>query len=1133
MINFTTFFRYLHLNMSEKVHQKNSFVLEGFTIASLTEAIISRLCHIDIYIDQIEVRFVVPSVIELNKGLFNNKNTKFSFEDVGIVQGHENLTLFCDCTTPKNRLCEHQAVVLLAVLKKDEYRVFFDEKLRHEKLRKFAVDYGMEQESDLDLYFKIEYYNRGIDILPRSPGLLPVTRQSMEAMQALIVPDAKPVISKDTSICIILKEHKYYKYLFVELYQAQLSKEGKIKNPLIPIAPLDWIWNTEDTEQIKFFTGIHKFQNHINKTVAETDITALKAIIKNPLGYEHYFHDAEVSENITASSIFPVKVGLLRNDPKITVIPKEQFFEIAGTIEINDRVYQLKDLTIRFTYFIWTGDGLYLVPNLQQLKVIDLLSKKNENLFVHASKFRELQQQVLYKLEDKVSIDYKHIPAATPVQLITEGFNKDIERIIYLSDFGAHVMLIPVMRYGEVEISIRTYKQIYSTDKKGNTFKVDRDDEAENTFMALLIKQHPFFEEQLTDDLQYFYLHKKHFLNEEWFPEVFEDWQNNNITVLGFNELENNKLNPFKFNINIKVLSGLNWFNVVVDGRFGRKKAALKQIYRAVKNKTKYVQLDDGTMGILPAEWIAKFTDYFNAGEISDDEALQISKSNFTTIELLFDNAMLDEQVKDEITIYHQKLEHFDTIKDITLPAGFNGQLRPYQQQGLNWLNFLDDFNFGGCLADDMGLGKTIQVIAFILSQRAKVTRNVNLVVVPTSLIFNWQQEIGKFAPSINVHTIYGPERIKNTGDYDNYEVLLTSYGTLIADIGFLRHYEFNYIFLDESQQIKNPESQRYKAARLLKSRNKIVLTGTPVENNTFDIYGQLSFACPGLLGSKSYFKQIYSQPIDMFKSGPRAIELQQKISPFILHRSKQEVATDLPEKTEMVLYCEMKPEQRDIYDAYEKEFRDYISATTGDELKKTPMNVLKGITRLRQICDSPLLLKDETMPGKASSKIDMLLEQIEGKMQQHKILVFSQFVSMLDLIRKELNVRGIKHCYLTGQTRNRQSVVEAFQSDTEIRVFLVSLKAGGTGLNLTEADYVYLVDPWWNPAVENQAIDRCHRIGQDKNIVAVRLICPDTVEEKIMILQETKNTLAKNLVSSDTSFLNNLSNTDLLNLLG
>jgi len=1113
--------------------ENSTFILQHFTIATLTEAIIYRYCPIDVYPDRVDTRYVLPSVIELNKGVFASKNAALAFDNVSLVQDHNSLALFCDCGAANGKLCEPQVAVLLAVLKKDEYRVFFDERLRYERLRKVAVDYGMEHEPDLDTYFKIEYFNRAVHIAPRSSALLLVTRESMEAMSAVIVPSAEPVVNDEGAVCVVLKEHKYYKYLFVELYRAQLSKEGKIKNPLMPVAPLDMIWKTGDAEQLKFFTGIHKFQNHLNKEATEADIEALKAIVKNPLGYDFYFHDAAISDNVTASSVFPVKVDLLDDDPKLTVNPNNQFFEISGTVNIAGRVHQLKELATRFTYFVSTGNDLYLVPSLQQLKVIGLLAKNGENLFVHASKFNELQRHVLAKLEDKVSIDYKHIPQATPVQLTDEGFDKQTERIIYLSDFGAHVMIIPVMRYGEVEISIRTYKQIYATDKKGKTFMVKRDDEAENDFMALLLKQHPFFEEQLTDDLQYFYLHKKYFLNEEWFLEVFDDWQKHDITVLGFNELENNKLNPHKFNINIKVLSGLNWFNVVVDGRFGRTKAALKQIYRAVKNKTQYVQLDDGTIGILPAEWIAKFTDYFNSGEIADDDTLQVSKSNFTTIELLFENAMLDERVKDEISVYHRKLDHFDAVQDIVVPTAFNGQLRPYQQQGLNWLNFLDDFNFGGCLADDMGLGKTVQVIAFILSQREKTKHNVNLVVVPTSLIFNWQQEIKKFAPSINVHTIYGPERIKNTQDYDQFEVILTSYGTLIADIVFLRHYGFNYIFLDESQQIKNPESQRYKAARLLKSRNKIVLTGTPIENNTFDIYGQLSFACPGLLGSKLYFKQIYSQPIDMFKSSKRADELQRKIAPFILRRNKHDVATDLPEKTEMVLYCEMKPDQRSIYDAYEKEFRDYISATTGDELKKTPMNVLKGITKLRQLCDSPLLLKDETISSKSSAKIEMLIDEIEGKMQQHKILVFSQFVSMLDLIRKELQTRGIKHSYLTGQTRKRQSVVEEFQNDTEIRVFLVSLKAGGTGLNLTEADYVYLVDPWWNPAVENQAIDRCHRIGQEKNIVAVRLICPDTVEEKIMVLQETKNTLAKNLIRTDASFISSLSKNDLLNLLG
>jgi len=318
---------------------------------------------------------------------------------------------------------------------------------------------------------------------------------------------------------------------------------------------------------------------------------------------------------------------------------------------------------------------------------------------------------------------------------------------------------------------------------------------------------------------------------------------------------------------------------------------------------------------------------------------------------------------------------------------------------------------------------------------------------------------------------------------------------------------------------------------RLLQSRNKVVLTGTPIENNTFDIYGQLSFACPGLLGSKQHFKDHYSMPIDKFKDGKRAKELQKKINPFILRRTKAQVAKELPEKTEMVIYCEMEPDQRKIYDSYAKEFRDFLMTKEEGDLPRNSMHVLQGLTKLRQICDSPALLNEDKFYGDSSSKIEVLMEQIESKSSQHKILIFSQFVTMLDLIKKELKTRSISFEYLTGKTKNRAGKVDEFQTNDEVRVFLISLKAGGTGLNLTEADYVYLVDPWWNPAVENQAIDRVYRIGQKKNIVAVRLICPDTIEEKIMKLQEYKKELATDLIKTDTSILKSLTKKDLIGL--
>jgi SNF2 family DNA or RNA helicase len=336
---------------------------------------------------------------------------------------------------------------------------------------------------------------------------------------------------------------------------------------------------------------------------------------------------------------------------------------------------------------------------------------------------------------------------------------------------------------------------------------------------------------------------------------------------------------------------------------------------------------------------------------------------------------------------------------------------------------------------------------------------------------------------------------------------------------------------LDESQNIRNPETERYKAVKLLQSRNKIAITGTPIENSTFDLFAQFSFACPGLLGNKQYFKDVYLAPVDHFKNDKRTEELQQKIKPFLLRRTKEEVAPELPAKKEIVVFCEMETQQRKMYDQYEKDFREYIENSNKFDLNKNSMYVLKGLTKLRQICDAPALA-DELSQGIPSAKLEMLIEQITNKAPAHKILVFSQFVTMLDLIHKELKDRQIQTAYLTGKTKNREAVVREFQENKEVKVFLISLKAGGTGLNLTEADYVYLVDPWWNPAVENQAIDRVHRIGQTKNTLAIRLICPNTIEDKIRILQDSKKTIADELITNESGFFKNLSKENLLDLL-
>lgn len=1114
----------------------HAIVIEGHGISSLSAKFIFEHSPAALH-SQDFYKHIFPKKLALNAGTFTNQSGTLSFPDVNILQTAEQLQISCACSEEEKRLCEHQSHVLLAILKNDDLRIFFDEKLRFKRLKSFAAEFGLQTETDLERFFEIGYQQRKVLITPRSPGLLPANKAGLNNLQIQLgleinlSPPPWPDEEKITGL--VLKQHKYYKNLLVELFDAQITKEKKIKNPLSFLSPRDLIWQSEDKKELKFYTGITAFQNALDPARSQHDINALLAIIENPLSYHVYYHDSAVSENLTAASLVPVTLRNLSNNIIVRVSRKDQFYEISLIIRIEEREYDLRELDLKFTYFLRLDNELFLVDNLHLLSLIDLLKKKSDNLLVHASQYKEFKRQLLERLEYSIPIDYQYIKPATHLQLEQYEAEHSLEKIIYLSDFGSQVMIIPVMRYGEAEISIRSGRQVYQLDSKGNEFMIYRDTHEEIAFTSLLIRQHPFFEEQLTNGLQYFYLHKKRFLEEEWFLNAFEEWEGNDITIHGFSELTGNKLNPNKAKITIQVISGINWFNTVINVRFGKKKASLKNVYRAIRNKTKFVRLDDGSQGILPAEWLEKFTNYFNAGEIVDEETLQTPKSNFSAIEKYYDEKLWSEEVKNEINLYRKKVGDFDQITSVQIPKDLNATLRPYQKRGLDWMNFLDEFNFGGCLADDMGLGKSLQIIAFILSQREKVKNNVNLLIVPTSLVFNWQAEVSKFAPSLRIKTFYGADRKKRSDDWAAYEIILTTYGTLLTDISLLKNYEFNYIFLDESQNIKNPESQRYKAARTLTSRNKITITGTPIENNTFDLYGQLSFACPGLLGTKQYFRDIYSSPIDRFNDTRRARELQHIIKPFIMRRTKQEVAEELPDKTEMVLYCTMKEEQQKIYDAYEKEFREYISASDNEELKKNPMNVLKGLTTLRQICDSPLLLSDRKLTAYSSAKIDTLIEQIENKRADHKILVFSQFVGMLDLIKKELIDREIKFSYLTGTTTKREGVINEFQNNPEIRVFLISLKAGGTGLNLTAADYVYLVDPWWNPAVENQAIDRCHRIGQDKHIVAIRLICEGTVEEKILKLQESKKSLMNELVKTDGSFVKSFSKDELLRVLG
>ena len=478
----------------------------------------------------------------------------------------------------------------------------------------------------------------------------------------------------------------------------------------------------------------------------------------------------------------------------------------------------------------------------------------------------------------------------------------------------------------------------------------------------------------------------------------------------------------------------------------------------------------------------------------------------------------------------YERLKEFKNIPEVPAPAEVAHILRPYQLSGFQWLNYLNDVGWGGILADDMGLGKTVQALTMLDYYKTTNGSLKAIVVCPTTLIYNWQNEVKKFTPSLTYHIHHGSARSRSAEELSNHNIIITTYGTLRSDIQILLKIFFDYVVLDESQAIKNPASKVTKAASLLTAKNRVCMSGTPLQNNTFDIFAQMNFLNPGLLGSMEFFRNEFATPIDKFGEQEQKDHLRKLLFPFILRRTKEQVAKDLPEKTETILFCEMEKEQRKIYDAYRNAYRDKIMGTIDDQgIGKSQLTILQGLMKLRQICDSPAILNEDEKYPNHSIKLDELTREISENIGDHKALIFSQFLGMLALIKAKLKEQNIPFEYFDGSTSapDRERAIQNFQNNDECRVFLISLKAGGVGLNLTAADYVYIVDPWWNPAVEQQAIDRTHRIGQTKNIFAYRMICKDTIEDKIIQLQEKKRLLAKELIADDATFVKALSRED------
>jgi SNF2 family DNA or RNA helicase len=705
---------------------------------------------------------------------------------------------------------------------------------------------------------------------------------------------------------------------------------------------------------------------------------------------------------------------------------------------------------------------------------------------------------------------------------------------IYLKEDDTNLIFVPTYAYRSPQGPEQTLEFLSDGKHERIAYEApkivvwDRDTDAEKAFDTFFQSLHPDFAFQAGRD--FYYLPFSEILKEQWLFKFIEAAKEKGAPVFGFQQLKKFKYNPNRPSFKIRASSGIDWFDMKMEISFGDQHVALADVKKAVLNKQNYIQLGDGTFGMLPEDWLERYAGLFKFGQIKG-ESLKVSKLHFSVIDDLYDQ-IDDVAIQQELWEKKHKLLNFREIEEVPLPANITANLRDYQKEGFKWLNFLDEFRWGGCLADDMGLGKTVQILTFLQHRKNIKPDAVNLVVVPTTLLFNWQAEVEKFTPELRIYVHRGVTRERDLEILKDYDLVLTTYGTLRSDIETFKDIRFDYVVLDESQAIKNPDSKIAKAVKLLDTKNRLVMTGTPVENNTFDLYSQMEFLNPGLLGSQEFFRAEFATPIDKYRDEEKARQLRKLIYPFMLKRTKEEVAKDLPDKTETILFCEMGVQQRKVYDTFREQYRLKIVEKMAEEGKdKAAFLILEGLLKLRQICDSPALLSDDVDYGEDSAKLEEIIREIEENAGNHKILIFSQFLKMLDLVRRHLEKSGIPYEYLDGSTQDRAARVRNFQESVHCRVFLMSLKAGGVGINLTEADYVYLVDPWWNPAVEQQAIDRTHRIGQTKKVFAYKMICKDTVEEKILQLQDKKKDIAKELISTEQGLIKKLTQDDIVGL--
>ena len=1077
-----------------------------------------------------------------------------------VIQKNEerNFDTSCTCAESGHPLCEHKTLLFLQLLNSFGPAYFDSIRNWDKEKNKLLQIYGYSLNDDLAGKFEFTY-KEGKPFLilldtnikrvaqPTGPQFSTPAATFLQKLKPIeqVVELDKPLKALGIVFNFNAKTHPGF---IIDAVQGEADEENKKFVSKVENLDLTKFVNTDffsDEDKLLFqqirklqgteinkylnrnspFSGIwdNIIQNESEELPEETKnlITEylhpkIKKLFEEQPGNHFIFSLPQKKKFITAN-LQEIEISDKFISPVFKVVAKNNYLELICMVKIENETIPFTENECNSILVFMHDKVLYTWQKTEDVVQAEKFLQQG-NVKLSKSDWVKKMQEIVLPLTKEYHVEFDK-------SLIKEikGGSPDIK--LQLLEKGDYLVFQPIFGYNgfDTKASDRTTITIPEGDK---ILVIQRNKEAEEAFIQKLEILHSMFVRQT--DNQSLVLKGAEVLRNNWFFLFVDAMKELKISVFGFEALKNFRFNTARPNTHIHVSSGLDWFDAKIEIEFGKQRVGIADIKKALNNKQSFVQLEDGTLGILPDEWLKRYSLLFKVGEGKSDK-LRLSRYHLSVIDELYENRN-ETEISFALDEKFEKLREFKNIPDIAVPETLQAVLRPYQIAGYQWLSYLNDVGWGGILADDMGLGKTVQALT-MLEYYKKTNGSIKAIVIcPTTLIYNWQNEVRKFTPELTFHIHHGNTRLRKHEELTQHNIIITTYGTLRSDISMFVQVLFDYVVLDESQAIKNPSSKVTKAASLLTAKNRLCMSGTPLQNNTFDIFAQMNFLNPGLLGSMEFFRNEFATPIDKFGEPEQKEHLRKLLYPFILRRTKEQVAKDLPEKTETILFCEMEEEQRSIYEAYRNSYRDKILGAIDQQgIDKSQLTILQGLMKLRQICDSPAILNEEEKFPNNSIKLDELAREISENIGQHKALIFSQFLGMLALIKEKLKEQNVPFEYFDGSTSpaDREKAIQNFQSNDDCRVFLISLKAGGVGLNLTAADYVYIVDPWWNPAVEQQAIDRTHRIGQTKNIFAYRMICIDTIEDKILQLQEKKKTLAKELISDETSFVKALTKAD------